>query len=385
MGLAAALLLAVLAASLLYCVIVVLATRHYLAERISQPRPGIPISVLKPLHGLDEGLEDNLRTFFEQDYPAFEILFAVRREDDPALEVVERLHREFPGIPARLIVTGEPPYPNAKVFSLDRMLAEARFDILVMSDSDIRAPRGLLARIAAEFRDERVGLAVCPYRAAPGRSFWSRLEALGMNTEFWGGVAVARLLEGMKFGVGPTMAVRRHALHRIGGFDRLSSYLAEDFVMGRLIAEAGYKVILSSQVVEHRIGSQSLRVNFAHRLRWARSTRRSRPAGYIGQAFTYPIVLALLVVPLAPKGWVWLLAALALRALAAWSVAGPMLHDGHTGRYWWALPLQDLLAFGFWIAGFFGKTIVWRGRRYFLLRDGRFQPVASASARGAGA
>src|SRR5262249_11533628 len=150
--------------------------------------PAPPISVLKPLAGEDEGLEDNLRSFFEQKYSAFEILFAVRSSSDPAIAVAERLRARYPSIPSRLIVTGEPPYPNAKVYSLDCMLAEARHDIVVMADSDVRVDPHLLATLAAEFADPRVGMATCPYRAAPGRSFWSTLEAVGLNTEFIGGV-----------------------------------------------------------------------------------------------------------------------------------------------------------------------------------------------------
>ena len=213
---------------------------------------GSPISILKPLAGIDDGLEENLRTFFEQEYADFEILFAVRSEDDPAIAVAERLRARYPGVPSRLIVTGEPPYPNAKVYSLDRMLAAARHDLLVMSDSDIRVTPDMLATIAAEFQDAKLGLATCPYRAVPGRSFWNTLEAVGLNTEFIGGVLVARMLDGMKFALGPTIAARRATLEGIGGFDAVKDFLAEDFVMGNLAAARGDGVILSSYVIEHQ-------------------------------------------------------------------------------------------------------------------------------------
>ena len=192
-------------------------------------------------------------------------------------------------------MTGEPPYPNAKVYSLDRMLQAAQYDLLVMADSDIRVTRGMLATIAAEFQDARLGLATCPYRAVPGRSFWTTLEAVGLNTEFIGGVLVARMLDGMKFALGPTIAARRATLEGIGGFDAVKDFLAEDFVMGKLAAARGDGVILSSYVIEHHIGAQSLGANLRHRLRWNRSTRRSRPAGYVGQVFTNPLPLALLL------------------------------------------------------------------------------------------
>src|SRR5205807_4459543 len=165
-------------------------------------------------------------------------------------------------------------------------------DLVVMSDSDIRVTATLLRTVAAEFQNPKLGVATCPYRAIPGASFWSRLEATGMNTDFWGSALVARLLEGVHFAVGPTIVARRSVLESIGGFNRLKDYLAEDFVMGKFAAEAGYGVILSSYVIEHHIGNESLRQNIAHRLRWNRSTRRSRPLGYLGQLFTMPLPLA---------------------------------------------------------------------------------------------
>ena len=375
MALAAVLLLMVLAGALVYCVLVVLAARQYLAVRPPALAHPEPISILKPLAGLDEGLEENLRSWFGQRYSDFEILCAVREPGDPAVTVVEKLRQEFPHVPARLLVTGEPPYANAKVFSLDRMTAAARNDLLVMSDSDTRAAPDLLTTVAAEFQDPRLGVATCPYRAVPGRSFWSMLEAIMMNTEFLAGLLVARLVEGVRFAVGPCVAARRQALVKIGGLERLKDYLSEDFVLGALAAGAGYQVILSSAVIEHRIGAQPFRANFAHRLRWVRGTRRSRPWGYVGQLFTYPLPLALLLVALKPAWWILLAGAAVLRACAAWATAGWVLRDPLTARRWWLVPLQDLCSFLLWTAGFFGNTIIWRGRRYRLLADGRFEPV----------
>jgi ceramide glucosyltransferase len=324
---------------------------------------------LKPLAGLDEGLEANLRTFFTQDYPNFEILFAVRSEEDPAVAVVSRLRAEFSRVPSQLIITGEPPYPNAKVYSLDKMMAAARNDLLVMSDSDMRVDNKMLERVAAEFQDPKLGVATCPYRAIAGASVWSQLEAIGMNTEFFGGVLVARMLEGMRFAVGPTIVARKRALQQIGGFDRLKDYLAEDFVMGQFAADTGWGVILSKYVVEHRIGSESWKKNAAHRIRWARSTRRSRPAGYVGQLFTNPTPIALALAIVAPAWWPQLIITGVLRAIAAWIVARQVLG---TRVGWGMLIPQDLLSFAFWVAGFFGNSIDWRGRRYRLQRDGKF-------------
>ena len=370
----AATLLLLLVGSIVYSILQIVAANRYLAVRPAPLKTTEPISILKPLAGLDLDLESNLRTFFEQDYSAFEILFAVRNEKDPAAEVVARLQREFPAVPSRLLITGEPPYPNAKVFSLDRMLAAAANDLVVMSDSDIRVTPDLLRTVAAEFQDEHLGVATCPYRAVAGKSFWSRLEATGMNTDFWGSALVARMLEGMHFAVGPTIAARGQVLQAIGGFDRVKDYLAEDFVLGKFAAEQGYGVILSSYVIEHHIGSATLRENLTHRLRWARSTRRSRPAGYIGQLFTMPLPLALLVCAFSPAWWPVLPLTLMVRDLAAYMVSSRVLQARIN---WLLLPMEDILGFCFWLAGFFGKTISWRGRRYRLFSDGRFELMPS--------
>jgi ceramide glucosyltransferase len=368
-------LLLVFCGALVYSLLQMVGAARYLAVKPAALRSAEPISILKPLAGLDLDLESNLRTFFEQDYPTFEILFAVRTANDPAAEVVARLQREYPRIPSRLLITGEPPYPNAKVYSLDQMLSAAANDLVVMSDSDIRVTPGLLRTIAAEFQDPHLGVATCPYRAVPGASLWSRLEATGMNTDFWGSALVARMLEGMRFAVGPTIAARRRALQSIGGFDRVKDYLAEDFVIGKFAAEAGHGVILSSYVIEHHIGSATLRENVAHRLRWARSTRRSRPAGYVGQLFTMPFPLAVLVFAASPASWPVLPVALMVRALAAYTVSAHVLRAKIN---WLLLPVEDVMGFGFWIAGFIGNTISWRGRRYLLSPDGRFKLIPRA-------
>jgi ceramide glucosyltransferase len=364
---------ALAAGSSAYCVLTALAAFRYRSVRPRRAGCAPPISVLKPLAGVDEGLENNLRTFFEQAYGEFEILFAVRSRKDPAIEVVERLRTEYPGVASRLIVTGEPPYPNAKVYSLQTMLAEARHGLIVMSDSDTRVTPDMLSVFAAEFENPAVGLATCPYRAVPGFSFWSMLEALGLNTEFIGGVLVARMLDGMNFALGPTIAARRETLEAIGGFDAVKDYLAEDFVIGKLTAERGIGVILSSYVIEHRIGAQRLQANLRHRLRWNRSTRRSRPRGYIGQLFTHPLPLAAIAWIAAPEWSAVAIAAIVLRIVAAWAAGVYVLRDRLTWRFWWLLPVQDSLSFLVWIGGFFGKTILWRGHRYHLLPDGRFE------------
>ncbi len=334
---------------------------------------GEPISILKPLYGSDEGLEENLRSFFRQDYENFEILMTVRSETDPEALTARRVMAEFPCVTARLIATGESPRPNGKVFSLQQMMRHARHDLLIMADSDIRVTPDMAAVIAAEMRDPAVALSTCPYRAVPGNTLWSRMEAVGMNTEFLGGVLVARLLDGMNFALGCTLAVRRHALEAAGGLAALQGYLAEDFMMGKLVAKQTGGVILSSYVIQHCIGGQDFLPNFKHRLRWARSTRRSRPWGYVGQIFTNPLPLALLLAAFAPEWWPLAALAVTLRAAAAWAVSGRILHDPLTARAWYLVPLQDLASFVTWTWGFFGNTIEWRGRRHAVLPNGMFE------------
>lgn len=371
----AALLLLVVAGAVVYSLLSILAAWRYLAARPPALKSIEPISILKPLAGLDLDLESRLRTFFEQDYAAFEILFAVRSGDDPAAQVVSKLQKQYPNIPTRLIVTGEPPYPNAKVYSLERMLVAAANDLVVMSDSDIHVRADLLRTVAAEFQDPHVGVATCPYRAVPGPSFWSRLETTGMNADFWASALVARMVEGVRFAVGPTIVARRSVLESIGGFDCLKDYLAEDFVMGKFAAEAGHGVILSSYVIDHHIDSVTLRQSVAHRLRWVRSTRRSRPMGYLGQLFTMPLPLALLLFVVRPEWWPVPVIATVIRSLAAYTVSARVLK---ARLNWLLLPVEDLAGFCFWLAGFFGDTISWRGRRYRLYSDGRFELIASS-------
>jgi ceramide glucosyltransferase len=361
-----------LTGSLVYCILIVIATGRFLSSTLPAPESKPLISVLKPLCGHDDGLEDNLRSFMVQDYPEYEVLFGVHRPDDSAVAVAEKIIAEFSGrISARLIVTGESPIPNAKAFSLNRLVREARYDLLVMSDSDVRVTPNLLSHLAQELQDDRVGLISCPYRAVPGKSVWSRLEAIGMNTELLGGVMVARMIEGMRFALGCTVAVRRSVLEDMGGFSYLQEFLAEDFVIGQRAAELGHGVLFSSYVIEHRIGSQSMMHNLGHRMRWARSTRRSRPLGYWGQIFTYPLPLALLLCAAYPAAWPVLFLTLFLRGGAALATARNVVHDPVTQKQWWLLPVQDVIGFFIWISGFVGDKIVWRDRKCTVLRDGR--------------
>jgi ceramide glucosyltransferase len=359
---------AVLVGCWVYCILAIAAAlKHARLPEHREFKTPVAISILKPLAGLDDGLEENLRSFFEQDYPIFELLFAVRHEDDPAVSVVRRLISEYPSVSARLLLTGEPPYAHAKVYSLQCMLDESRYGLIAMSDSDVRVKLDFCRSLAAEFSDLNLGLVTCPYRAVSGEAIWSRLEALGMNTDFHAGLFTAVMMEGTKFAVGPTIVARKSVLLALGGLERVKDYLAEDYMLGRIAAELGFVVRISPYVIEHRIGSEGMVKNFSHRLRWARSTRRSRPWGYVGQFFTHSLPVSLATALICHELWAYLVVTVALRAVSAWTVSRGILRARIP---WLLLPLQDLLGFAFWVAGFFGNSIHWRGQRYILNRDG---------------
>lgn len=360
--------------TIIYSFLVLAAVYRYLSVPPVTGPAALSISVLKPLKGLDAGLEENLRSFFQQSYAGdWEIVFAVRDADDPAVAIVEKLQAEFAAVASRLLVVGDTTYANAKVWSLEKLCEAARYEVVVMADSDIRVDERMLAVVASEFaQDPKLGVATCPYRAVGGPSLWSETEALGMNTEFIAGVLVARMLEGMRFTLGPTVAARKAAIADAGGWAGLKNYLAEDFVLGQRVTAKGWHSILSSYVVEHRIGSEPMRVNFAHRLRWNRSTRRSRPLGYVGQLFTNPLPVLLAVWPLTGFEAGFLGAALLLRFTVAFAAQNGVLNDNPKPQQLYQLPLQDLLSFAFWVAGFFGNSIHWRGQKYRLHKDGTF-------------
>jgi ceramide glucosyltransferase len=362
-----------------YLLAVVAARKLYKARDAAEPEVAAApaISLLKPLRGADPDLERHLESFFLQAYPSFEILFAVRRADDPAVAVAERLMERYPRVPSRLILTGEPPYANAKVYSMEKMAEAASADILVITDSDTSVSKDYLQRVAAAFAPERVGAATNLYRGAPGADLWSKLEALGMSTEFMAGVVVANHLEGMKFTLGPSMAVRRYCLRAIGGFAAMADYVADDFVLGQWVSEAGYEVALLPHPVNHHATALGFTSSFKHRLRWNRSSRFSRPAGYVGQGFTYGLPWALLLFLASPFWWSGslLIAVAAARFSLAYELGLRLLDDREALRRFWLIPLQDILSFATWIGGFVGREVVWRNERYHLLEGGRFEPV----------
>jgi ceramide glucosyltransferase len=336
-----------------------------------------PMSLLKPLCGAEPELEQCIESFFNQDYPEYEILFAVRDNSDPAVDVVNRLRERYPHIPVTLIYTGEPTYVNPQVYSLHQMAEAARHSILVTTDSDTSVAPDYLRALAREFASPQVGVVTNLYRGVSGTDIWSKLEALGMSTEFMAGVVVAERLEGMKFALGPSMSVRSECLNAVGKFSGMKDYLADDFILGSWAYREGWQVVLSHHVINHHASSAGFITTFKHRLRWNRSARYSRPSGYFGQGFTYGWVWALLLFLVSPDWWSLGLLSLALlfRCWQAIQVGAILLNDKSSLRNIWLLPLQDLISFASWVGGFLGKEIVWRSERYRLLSGGRFKLI----------
>jgi ceramide glucosyltransferase len=371
-------LLVLLAGSMVYCVLAVIGAARYRASGAPRLKLFPPVSLLRPLSGAADNTEANLRSIFEQQYPEFEVLLSVHELSDPAVAIAQKVMGEYVHVPSRLIVAGVSPFPNAKVWSLRALIPEARHETVVMSDSDIRLAPKSFQKIVSELEQPEVGLVTCPYRATAGPRFWARLEALGLNTEFIGGMLTARLLNGMDFAIGCTIATRKADLAKIGGLEHLQRYLAEDFMMGNLIHKAGRKVILSRCIIEHYIGNDGMSKNWRHRVRWARSTRRSRRWGYVGELFTKTSAIAIMLWILAPSAWGLALIGLAFRWGAEWATGVWVLNDPLVEKQGWLLPFEGIASFVTWVLGFFGNTIDWRGRRLVLEKDGSFSEVATA-------
>ncbi len=368
-----------LSSSSVYTALVLVAASGFLRRRRSLVRGSFrpPVSLLKPLHGNEPGLEARLESFFRQDYPEYELLFCARETTDAGLQVARRVAARYPRIPAQFLISGEPAYSNAKVSSLERMAAAASFDIWTISDSDVQVGQGYLREVAAPFAEERVGLVTCLYRGVPQvASIWSRLEACGMSVEMAAGVLVARKLEGMQFALGPTMAVRRQCVEEIGGFGRLGQYCADDFVLGSMVAGLGRQVVLLDYVIDHVVLNAGLLDSVRHQVRWMRSTRFSRPRGHLGTGLTFSLPFGLLVwasatmlgmprVALAGLAW-----SLMTRMLLAEVVGGAVVRERRLVRTILLYPLRDLMGFGFWLASYASNRIAWRGEVFDLQRGG---------------
>jgi|UPI0005588FFA ceramide glucosyltransferase len=380
-------------AGVVYMALVLWSARdfHRACLRRSAAREFIPdVSVLKPVKGIDQRMYAGFVSHCKQQYPGrFEILFGVSSLDDPAVAEIERLKAEFPAIDIRLIECMRRLGTSGKVSNLVQMLEEACYEHVVINDSDILVSSRYLSRIMNCFEDDsqpagrRVGLVTAPYVGHTPKSagLWSRLEALGISTDFIAGVLTARKLEGgIRFGLGSTLATTKAVLAEAGGLESLVEYLADDYEMGVRIANAGYRVELSDEVVETSVPSYTFRGFADHQLRWARSTRDSRKLGYVGLGITFCLpwaVFACIASGFALWSFTLLSLALLARVAVALSVGVGVLRDGQVLRDLWLLPLRDFCAFGFWVWSFAGDTVVWRGEQ-FHLQKGRLSRANDA-------
>ena len=364
----------------LFALLTLCAIAYYLlvlwAARSFLRRPRIPqgftppVTILKPVRGDDPEAYAAFESHCRQDYPEYEIIFGVWDPADPAIAAVERLQKEFPDRSIRLVICPQSLGANRKLSNLVQMLPQARYQYLLVNDSDIRVPGDYLRKVMAPFADPQVGLVTALYRGAPSPTFGSQLESLGITTDFIGGVLAARLLEGgVHFALGSTMAIRRDVLDKLGGFEPLLDYLADDYELGKRTADAGFHVEIADTIVDTHLPPYSWGQFLEHQLRWWRGIRDSRRAGYLGLALTFGIpwaVFALIVAGGAAWSWALLAAAVVTRYVSAEYVAGAVLHDQTYRALRWLVPMRDFVALGIWLAGFAGHTVSWRGERFRL-------------------
>src|SRR5271166_4114773 len=361
-----------------YFVLCIWAAKRFVRERSRETRTGFtpPVSILRSLKGLDPQMYLAFRSHCLLDYDEYEVLFGVSDPSDPALELVEKLQEEFPLRQLRIVHCLEVLGLNGKVSNLAQMLPQARHEHIVINDSDIVVPRDYLQRVLAPMAKPGVGMVTTLYRGIAGKTLASRLEALGLTTDFAGGVLVARAIEGgIRFGLGATLSTTKTVLAAIGGMEPLADYLGDDYELGGRTAAAGYKVELADIVVETTIHDYSFRDFWAHQIRWARNVKDRRCGQSLGLIVTFALMWALLAVAAGPFAWwMWLvLTATAITRFTSAVVVGRgVLRDPRVLRDLWLVPLRDLVALGVWIVSYFGDEIEWRGQQ-FKLRNGKLE------------
>jgi len=372
-----------------YLAMILVATERYLREAqegaaaaratLSSALP--PVTIFKPIHGAEQQLAGNLESFFQQDYPDYEIIFGARDADNPAAKVAEEIRARYPHIPSRMIYSGPPEWPNAKVYSLAKMIAASSRSYFIISDSDVRVAPDFLRNTIPPLLDSMVGLVTCMYRGIPAKDFWSWLEALGLSVEMSSGVMVANMMEGMRFALGPAMAVRRDAIDAIGGIKAVADYYSDDFELGNRIWTKDYKVVLSHHIVYNVLTARPPLRTLGDQLRWTKSTRYSRPAGHAGTGLTYAMPFGILGLIAAGALGNWRLG-LGLFVLACvnrmiqsaavgWRVARDPRAVALCGLY----PLRDLLGFLTWMLSYTSRDFYWRGETYRFGKGGRIAPL----------
>jgi ceramide glucosyltransferase len=378
--------------STLYCLMVIAAAVRFWVRKRREDRVEtifLPaLSVLKPLHGMEPGLERNIESFFEQDYPEFELLFCARQESDQGLQLARRVGARYPQVAARYVTCGEPTakFHNAKVYSLAKLDSVATYSLFVTSDADVRVTKDYLRRMVQNLKDPRIGLASCVYvgttdgRAEGGAKagLSAQLDAVGKSVEMTSGVLVADMLEGTKFALGASMAVRKESFQTAGGFEELGQFYADDFVLGSRLAAQGVGVRMATHVIRLMVQDTPFGLSFRNQLRWMQSTRRSRPLGHLGSGLTFAMPFGLLGLTWgllsghAQVGVVWLM----LMVLNRWLQAGAILRVlGDEGwlRGMLLYPLRDLLGSVLWLGSYRGDKFYYRGKIYTLKHGGRVE------------
>jgi ceramide glucosyltransferase len=336
-----------------------------------------PVTIFKPVHGMEARLAENLESFFEQDYPEYEVIVGARSNDDPAIQLARAIAERHPDLKSRIVISGPPEWPNAKVFTLDKMIRLSRNDFFIISDSDVRVERDFLRNVIPPLFDRRLGLVSCLYRGDPAADFWSSLEALGMSVEMPSGVVLADMLEGIRFALGPAVALRRDSLDAIGGIASTADFYSDDYVLGNKIWQAGYKVIFSHHFIHHVLTPRPIVRTLGDQLRWMKSTRHSRPWGHIGTGMTFAVPFGILAFISAAAlgharlGLVLLAAAVLNRVIQSLVVGWGLLKDPRALRLCWLYPLRDLQGFLVWAASFTSHRFYWRGETYRFTDNGR--------------
>jgi ceramide glucosyltransferase len=392
-----ALLVLALAPFAYYLIVLVAAARFFRSRNAAPSGFTPPVSILKPIRGLDRDAYENFASFCRQDYPEFEILFCVTDMHDPAAPVIEKIIADFPQRRVRLLVGADALGVSDKVNKLCRLVREARHEIVAISDSDVRVDAGYLRAVVGPFDDTKTGAVTCLYRGLTDGSLAADLEAIGNSTDFAPGVLAAWLLGDVDFLLGATMATTKRHLAEIGGFESLVDYFSDDYELGNRIAARGHRVELSPFPVSIVYPAQTMRDAFRHQLRWNLSIRYSRPWGHFGMVFSHGLPWALLGALLAPSalaassyaayaapvaasrivGWSYIAAYAVLRTAVALAVGARGMRDPLVTRKLWMLSLRDVFAFVVWVASFFPQRIHWRGQQFYV-RDKRLVPAAPA-------
>jgi ceramide glucosyltransferase len=373
------LILALSTAPFFYYVFALVAASRFSSKAQLQPDFAPPVSILKPIRGLDRETYENYASFCRQDYPDFEIIFCVSDERDPAIHVIEKIIADFPQRPINLLIGSEPLGVSDKVNKLCRLVREARHEIIVISDSDVRVAPDFLRKFVGYFRNPEIGGVSCLYRGMSDGSVGSDLETLGNSTDFVPGVLVAWLMGGVDFMLGAVMGTTKRQLANIGGFEFLVNHLSDDYELGNRITKGGHRVEVCREPVDIVYPRQSLAQALRHQLRWNMTVRCSRPWGHFGLLFSQGLpwtLLAMILAPNWPVAIAYLLAYAGLRAAVAWRIGVSLMGDPLVKRKLWMLPLRDAVAFLVWLWSFFPQRIHWRGQDFYI-RDKRLVPVTS--------